>query len=310
MSAPRVVCACTGGHGSERWAEDLAAALPEAEVAAWAPGRPPADYAVVWMPPKDFFAAQPRLRAVFNAAAGVDGALAAGVPPGVPLIRLEDAGMGAQMAEYVTWAALSHLREFDVYAAQARAGLWRPRPPRRPADFPVGILGLGVLGRRVAEALRGFGFPLRAWTRSPRGDSAFPVFCGEEGLMPFLAGTRILVCMLPLTDDTRGVIRRDTLAALLPDALCINVARGAHVVEEDLLAALGGGRLAGAVLDVCAEEPLPPGHPFRTHPKIVLTPHVAAATLRGEAVAQIAAKMRAFMRGEAVSGTVDPACGY
>jgi glyoxylate/hydroxypyruvate reductase len=292
------------------WRDALRAALPEASVEIWSRDAPPCDYAVVWRPPQAFFDAQPRLRGIFNAGAGVDALIALRLPADVPLVRLEDAGMGEQMAEYVIHAVLRHFREFDVYDSQARERLWKPRAPRRKADFPIGILGFGVLGEHVARSLQGLGFPVHAWTRTPREAIDVDLFSGDTALDDFLAATRVLVCLLPLTAETRGIVDRRTLGLLRPDAYVINVARGAHVVESDLVEALDDGRLAGAALDVFGAEPLPPSSPLWDHPKITVTPHISAATLRDEAVEQIARKILAMERGEPITGIVEPRRGY
>ncbi len=288
----------------------MSAALPGASVEIWNRAAPPSDYAVVWRPPQELFDAQPRLKAIFNAGAGVDALLALRLPDGVPLVRLEDAGMADQMADYVVHAALRHLREFDAYEAQARERAWKPRPPRRKVDFPVGVLGFGVLGEHVARSLQTMGFPVHAWTRTEKYIIGLRVFAGEAGLADFLRATRILVCLLPLTPETRGIVNRRTLGLLRPEAYVINVARGGHVVESDLVDALKEGRIAGAALDVFAEEPLPSSHPLWNQPGITVTPHISAATLRDEAVEQIARKILAMERGEPPTGVVDPQRGY
>lgn len=299
------------------WLDDLAQALPDARLSVWrddaaADDVSPADYIVAWKPPAAMLAGQPRLKAIFNLGAGVDAILQLGdaLPPNVPLVRLDDAGMAVQMAEYVSHAVLRHFRRFDDYDAQNRAGIWQPLAPHRKQDFTVGILGLGVLGARIAASLAQFEFPLLGWSRSPKELAGMNCFAGNDGLDAFLRGTRVLVCALPLTADTAGLLGRDNLAKLQPDAYLINVARGAHVAEPDLLAAIKSGRIAGATLDVCRTEPLPPQHPFWQEPRITLTPHIAALTLRSESIRQIAGKIRALERGEPIAGIVDPSKGY
>jgi glyoxylate/hydroxypyruvate reductase A len=218
--------------------------------------------------------------------------------------------MGVQMAEYVCHALIRHFREFDGYERDMAEGRWSFRKPRQREDFPVGILGLGVLGQRVARAVAQFEFPVRGWSRTPRELEGVQCFAGAGQLDEFLAGTRVLVCLLPLTAETEGILNRRTLGRLLPDAYLINVARGGHLVEEDLLALLDSGQLAGATLDVFRSEPLPSEHPFWREPRLVLTPHTSARTLRDESIAQIARKIRALERGEPIAGVVDPARGY
>lgn len=294
----------------EPWVQGLQQALPEAEVLAWEPGQPAADYAVVWAPPQSFIDAQPKLQALFNIGAGVDALMRLDIPAGTRIVRLDDAGMSVQMAEYVCHALIRHFREFDVYEAEARAGRWVYRKPRERADFPVGILGLGVLGERVARAVAQFEFPVLGWSRSRKEIEGVRTFAGEARLGDFLVGTRVLVNLLPLTDATRGILNKTTLSALQPGGYLINIARGGHLVEDDLIPLLDSGKLAGATLDVFETEPLPAAHPFWQHPKISITPHGSARTLRRESIAQIAGKITALARGEAVAGVVDPERGY
>ena len=301
---------CCAGTKPEPWIAGLRAALPAAEVAVWEPGAPAADYAVVWAPPQAFLDEQPGLRAVFNIGAGVDALLKLRLPPTARVVRLDDAGMSVQMAEYVCHAVIRHYREFDGYEADVRQGRWSYRKPRSRADFAVGVMGLGVLGSRVAQALRVFEFPVNGWSRSPKALDGVRGFSGREGFNDFLAASRVLVNLLPLTPDTQDILNRDTLSRLQPGGYVINVARGAHLVDEDLLALLDEGHLAGATLDVFRTEPLPAGHPFWTHPGMTVTPHTSARTLRDESIAQIAGKIRALEQGEPIAGIVDPVRGY
>jgi len=301
---------CCTDTKAEPWLQGLQAALPQADISVWQPGAPVADYAVVWAPPQQFMDEQQGIQALFNIGAGVDGLLQRRLPPGVLVVRLDDAGMAVQMAEYVCHAVIRHFREFDQYEAGMRAGQWAYRKPRLRQDFPVGVMGLGVLGERVAQALAQFEFPVNGWSRSPKAMGGIRAFSGQDGFHDFLAASRVLVNLLPLTPDTQDILNRDTLSRLQPGGYLINVARGAHLVDDDLLALLDSGHLAGATLDVFRTEPLPAGHPFWTHPRIVATPHTSARTLRDESIAQIARKMLALQRGEAVAGVVDPGRGY
>ncbi len=292
------------------WVPGLQAALPGASVQLWEPGAPPADYAVVWKPPQQLLDEQTQLKALFNTGAGVDALMNLRLPVGVPLIRLDDAGMSVQMAEYVCHAIIRYFREFEGYAVDMGHGQWSFRKPRSRLDFPVGILGLGVLGERVAKAVAQFDFPVNGWSQSPKSIAGVQSFHGAAQLGSFLAASRFLVCLLPLTPDTENLLNADRLAQLRPGGYVINVARGAHVVDADLIAALDRGHLAGATLDVFRVEPLPSEHPFWVHPKITLTPHTSARTLRSESIAQIAFKIGALVRGDAVAGCVDPVRGY
>ncbi len=304
---------CSCDDDASVWVPALQAALPGSEVLAWQPGAPDAEYAVVWKPPQAMLDAQgPNLKAIFNTGAGVDALLTLRLPSGVPLIRLDDAGMAVQMAEYVCQAVIRAFREFDAIERDMRAGRWRLRKPRQRADFAVGVLGMGVLGERVARALAAFEFPVNGWSRAPRdfGPVGVHGFHGAGQLPAFLAASRVLVCLLPLTPETENILNAQTLRQLPVGSHVINVARGAHVVDEDLMALLDSGHLAGATLDVFRVEPLPPEHAFWRHPAITLTPHTSARTLRADSVAQIADKIAALERGEPVAGVVDAARGY
>lgn len=301
---------CDPSTEPEPWLEALRRHLPGAQVDAWVEGAAPADYGVAWAPPQAFIDQQTRLKALFNVGAGVDKLMQLRLPGRLPVVRLDDAGMGAQMAEYVCHAVIRHYREFAAYETQAARGAWTRRPARPRTDFTVGVLGLGVLGARVAQALRSFDFPVQGWSRSARTVDGVRCFAGAAQMIDFLAHSRVLVCLLPLTADTRDILGQAHLMQLPRGAYLVNVARGEHVVDDDLLALLDAGQLAGATLDVFRTEPLPPEHAFWRHPKITVTPHISAQTLREESIAQIAGKVRAFERGEAVAGMVDLQRGY
>jgi glyoxylate/hydroxypyruvate reductase A len=232
------------------------------------------------------------------------------IPAGVPLVRLEDAGMGRQMEEYVAWAVLRYFRRLDDYAAQQARAEWKVHAPRRHAEFPVGVMGLGVLGTKLATRLRSLGFPVLGWSASARTLEGVRTFAGRGELQAFLRAAHALVCMLPLTPDTTGLLNRGTLGELPHGAYLVNVARGGLLVDDDLIALLDSGHLAGATLDVFHQEPLPATHRFWSHPRVFLTPHASALTLVEDSVAQVAGKIRALEQGRAVTGVVDPARGY
>lgn len=299
------------------WIEGFAEVLPQAQCLTWeeSPGQH-VDYAVVWRPPLDMLRGRTDLKAVFNLGAGVDGILQLrdeapdALPAGVPIVRLDDAGMAAQMAEYVSAAVLRYFRRLDDFADQQQAGTWKFLKPNRRADFHVGVMGVGTLGAYIARALASFGFPVRGWARSPKQVEGVACFAGDAGQGPFLDGLRVLVNVLPLTPETENIIDASLLARLGKGAFVINVARGPHVVEEDLLAAVQSGHIGGATLDVFRTEPLPAGHPFWTEPRITLTPHIAALTLREDSIAQIATKIRALEAGQSIAGVVDLQRGY
>ncbi|MBY4896713.1 glyoxylate/hydroxypyruvate reductase A [Cupriavidus sp. AU9028] len=299
------------------WIEGFAEALPEAECVTWEQSQgQPVDYAVVWRPPVEMLRGRTDLKAVFNLGAGVDGILQLrdadpeALPASVPIVRLDDAGMGAQMVEYVTHAVLRYFRRMDEFAAQQRAGTWKFLKPNRRADFTIGVMGIGTLGAQIARALASFGFPVRGWSRSARSVEGVECHAGEQGQAAFLDGLRVLVNVLPLTPETENIIDGGLLARLAKGAYLINVARGPHVVDEDLLAAVQQGQIAGATLDVFRKEPLPADHPFWQEPRITITPHIAALTLREDSIAQIADKIRALQAGRPIAGVVDLQRGY
>lgn len=305
----RITVCCTDTKTAP-WIAALREHVPGAEVSDWAPGAPLADYGVVWAPPQQFLDEQAGLKALFNIGAGVDALLKLRLPPDTLVVRLDDAGMSVQMAEFVCHALIRHFRELDAYERDAREAKWGFRRPRLRSDFPAGVMGLGVLGTRVAQAVAAFEFPVLGWSRSPKEIPGVRCFAGAAQFDAFLASTRVLVNLLPLTPETENVLNRDTLGRLQPGGYLINVARGAHLVDADLLALLDEGHLAGAALDVFRTEPLPADHPFWRHPKITVTPHTSARTLREESVAQIARKILALRRGEPIAGVVDPSRGY
>jgi glyoxylate/hydroxypyruvate reductase A len=307
---PRVVFYAPNAKPDE-WIVGLAQGLPAADVRPWSETESfAADYAVVWLPSDAFYASQPRLKAIFNLGAGVDGVLRSrALPADVPLVRLEDAGMAPLMADYVLQSAMRHARGLDQMDVERRARRWVARRTADLGDFPVGVMGAGALGRPVAALLAARGFPVTLWSRHARTIDGLRCY-GADELDAFLAATRILVCLLPLTPDTDNLIDRALLQKLRPKAYVINVGRGAHVVDADLLAAIAAGEVAGATLDVFREEPLPAAHPFWDEPRIAITPHCSALTQRSATLTQITAKIARLERGEPITGIVDRSRGY
>lgn len=299
------------GRDVDAWRAAVASALPEAEIAVWpvAPADP--DYVLVWRPPAELFARVRPAKAIFNLGAGVDALLAVPtLPSGVPVIRLADAGMAEQMAEYVTLAVLRAYREMDAYAAQQRDARWQPRPRFAKREFGIGLMGFGVLGQAIAAALAPFGFPLASWSRTRKSVGGVTSLAGSGELSTFLTQTKVLVCTLPSTPATTGILDRGTLSQLPQGAHVVNIARGDLVVDADLIALLDSGYLAGATLDVFGTEPLPVDHAFWHHPRVAVTPHVSAVTLIRESVAQVAAGIRRIEKGEPAAGVVDRQRGY
>jgi glyoxylate/hydroxypyruvate reductase A len=297
-----------------RWCEALRAALEGTAGLEVRPYDTPgfiAQAAVAWKPPVDFFQRQPALESLFCAGAGVDQLLThPALPQALPIYRLEDAGMAAQMVAYCTHELVRIHYRYDAYERQQRERRWEELPLNPLAQCEVGIFGLGVLGTAVAQAIRDLGFPVRGYARSRRLIEGVRCFDDRDGLGEFLAGCRVLILMAPLTDTTRGLFDAQRFAQLPTGAWLINVARGGLVIEDDLLDALDSGQLAGASLDVFAQEPLPMAHRFWDHPKVRITPHISAITVVEVSAAQVAVKLRELMSGRTPSGRVDPTRGY
>jgi len=316
-----VVSHCEAGSGLA-WQRSLAQHLPQAQIgldrgspdgATSAEPRLTSDaaLAVVWKPPGDFFARHPDLRALFSCGAGVDHLLAhPGLPASLPIYRLEDAGMGAYMADYCLHALMRVLSREDAYAAQQVQQHWQEQHWLTRAELPVGIVGMGVLGVQVARALTAQGFTVRGFARTPRTVQGIEVMAGPADWPRFLAATRALILLAPHTRATENLIDAPALAALQPGAWLINVARGALVVDDALIAALDSGQLAGAMLDVFRQEPLPAGHPFWHHPRIRITPHISGPTQVAQSARQVADKMKLLAQGAVPSGRVNPDTGY
>lgn len=300
------------------WLDGLSRLLPGTQLRMWQEGDDaPADYIVVRKPPTEMLQPRDGLKAIFNIGAGVDALISAlsrtGLVPtqhGVMIVRLDYEAMAHQMTEYVTHAVVHHFRGFDEYARQQARACWNTLHGRRKEEFHVGILGLGTLGTHTGKALAATGFPVRGWSRSRKQVDGVPSYAGATEFDGFLDGLSVLVNMLPLTPATENILDRNVFAKLPRGAYVVNVGRGAHLVEEDLLAAVQGGHIAGARLDVCRTEPLPADHPFWSDPRISVTPHIASSIVLEESVKEIAEKIRALEMGQSVSGVVDWAFGY
>lgn len=274
---------------------------------------PRARYGVAWAPPERFFEAQPDLHAVFSVAAGVDHLLRVpSLPATLPVYRLEDAGMAAQMVRYCRHEVEHVLLHRPRYEAQQRVADWHQHPVREPGELSVGVFGHGVLGQRVAAALHDEGYRVRAYGRGrrPQAEAAYPVHAGPGEWEGFLDGLDVLILLAPLTPLTRGIIDAAALAHLAPQAWLVNVGRGALIDEPAVIGALRAGRLGGASLDVFAQEPLPTDHPFWSDPRVRITPHVSAVTRIGPSARQIAARILALEKGGDAGRAVDRTAGY
>jgi glyoxylate/hydroxypyruvate reductase A len=270
------------------------------------------DYTLSFRPPPGLLKTLPNLKTIFSLGAGVDAFLAdPDFPKAVPLVRFVDPQLSGEMAQYVVMhTLLQHRRQREFDAAQAQAK-WAQRVlPRKTADTRVGILGLGEIGTVAGERLRDLGFPVHGWSRTRKTVDGIKSYAGESEFAAFLGDSDFLICLLPLTKETRGILNAKTFAMLPQGAYVINVARGGHLVESDLIAALDSGHLWGATLDVFETEPLPETSPLWRHPKIIATPHIAAISDPGVTAAYVLDGIAGAERGERHENTVDVSRGY
>jgi glyoxylate/hydroxypyruvate reductase A len=295
------------------WLEQMQSLLPEIECRLLSDPGDPADIeiAVVWKPPTGALKRFPNLRAIVSIGAGIDHVLVdPELPRHVPIIRTTGEDLKIRMREYVTLHVLRlHRRLPEIEAAQERREwLQLVNPPAYQRR--VGLMGLGDLGADCARALNALGFDVAGWSRRPKSIDGIESFAGQDGLAAFLKRTEILVCLLPLTPTTEGVMNAGLFEKLPKGASIINAARGGHLVDDDLLAALDSGKISAATLDVFHTEPLPSDHPFWSHPKVLVTPHVASLIDPVAGGKAIAANVRKFLAGESVPDLVDLEQGY
>jgi glyoxylate/hydroxypyruvate reductase A len=296
-----------------RWRPLLARLMPGHEIRYWPEigDRAEVDYALVWNPEPGLLASLPNLKLIVGLGAGIDHILRdPSVPAGVPIVRLVDPYMTDAMSEYITLQVLRLHRQDLDYLAQQHAVVWEEREQKNAAERPVGILGFGTLGQDAGGKLKALGFDVAGWSRAPKDVPGFVTYTGSTGFDALLARSEILVCLLPLTAETRGILNAAAFARMPRGAGIVNAGRGGHLVEEHLIPALDSGQLSGAVLDVFRAEPLPPEHPFWRHPRIIVTPHIAAETHPPTAAAIIGDAIRCFEAGLPVANLVDPARGY
>jgi glyoxylate/hydroxypyruvate reductase A len=313
-----VVNAISDNWTPERWRDRFAARMPGRTVALWPhetvdPAK--VRYVAAWKPPQGLLATFPKLEVVFNLGAGVDAILADTTIPDVPLVRVATGDLTNRMSEYVLLHVLMvHRRQRELDEAQRRAE-WDPRDQWAAKDLRVGVMGLGVIGADAATKLRMLGFDVAGWSRSPKTIDGIRCFAGEDELPAFLARTDVLVVLLPLTPETRGILDRDLFAQLARDGriggpVLINAGRGGLQVEADILAALDDGTLHAATLDVFEVEPLPGDHPFWRHPKVTVTPHNAADSDAQAITDYVAEQIAAHEAGRPLQNVVDRMTGY
>lgn len=298
-------------RGAE-WARLIAAKAPDIGFRIWPDVGNPEDirYLSVWVPPEGIFDTLPNLEVLFSIGAGVDQFDLSQVPADLPVVRMVEPGLVAGMVDYIAMAVLALHRDLVPYVAQQKQKVWKGRSVMLAAQRRVGILGLGMLGEASAAALTGLGFPVAGWSRSRRRIEGVTCYAGEEEMDAFLAQSDILVCLLPLTDATRGILNAELFARLPRGAMLVSAGRGGHLDQEALIAALDEGQLSAAILDVTSPEPLPAEHPLWTHPGVLITPHIASKPQAETAVDALLENIQRHSAGEPLIGVVDRSRGY
>jgi len=267
--------------------------------------------AIVWKHPEGSLAKYPNLKCIASFGAGVDFIFEdTSRPKNVDITRVIDLALAADMSEYVVGAIFGYLKNMDLYRQYQHQSSWDPKSYTRISDHTVGIMGAGTLGMTLAKSLISMGFKVVGWSRHPKEGKGLKIYNGASGKTNFLNQTTILVCLLPLTDATKGILNKETLSLLPAGAYLINVARGGHLVEDDLIPLIDSGRLSGACLDVFQQEPLPKEHPFWAHSKIKITPHVASVSDPASVVPQLVENYKRILRKEPLIHLVDPQKGY
>ena len=296
----------------ERWAELFSVMAPDIEFQVWPGTADPRKvrYLAVWEPPARISETFPNIEILFSIAAGVDKIDFSTLPAGLPVVRMIEPGLIAGMVEYVLWAVLGLHRDAPTYRRFQNERLWKPLPLTPAGARRIGVLGLGELGRAVLKQLRGLGFQTFGWSRSLHAIEGTMCFNGRDALPAFLAHCDILVCLLPLTNETKGLIDKDFLACLPRGAALVHVGRGQQLVQEDLVSALDSGQLSEAIVDVTEPEPLPASDPLWGHPRVTLTPHIASMTQPDSAIGVVLENIRRFRAGEPMTGLIDKARGY
>lgn len=294
------------------WGGLLAELAPEASFRQWPEvgDAREVEYLVAWQPPEDIMQQFPNLKVLFSVGAGADQFDYSRLPADLPVVRMIEPGLTSGMVEYVTFAVLGLHRDMPRYLQQQRAGVWQAHPVQTAAKRRIGVMGLGTLGEAVLKPLVAMGFDCGGWSRTPRDLPGVTCWAGDDQLDAFLARSDILICLLPLTERTEGMLNADLFGKLPAGAALVQAGRGAQLNHQQLLDALDAGQLSAAVLDVTAPEPLPAEHSFWHHPQIWLTPHIASQTQPESAVVALLANIRRHQRGEPMVGVVDRQQGY
>ena len=296
----------------EQWKRLFAEHAPDIEWRAWPDIGDPKDirYLAAWQAPDDLETLLPNLQVLFALSAGVDQLDLDRLPTTLPVVRLLDPGITRGMCEYASFAVLSLHRDMLRYRQQQMARCWQAHLLQPAANRRVGVMGLGTQAQQILATLQPFGFALLGWARSEHRIAGVDCFAGDEQLPAFLGQCDIVLCVLPLTEQTKGILNRQLFQHLPKGAALVNMGRGGHLIEEDLLEALASGQLSAAVLDVLEQEPAAPDHPFWHHPQILLTPHIAAMTQPESAFSVLLENIRRHQRGESMLGQVDRKRSY
>ncbi|GAB3202448.1 glyoxylate/hydroxypyruvate reductase A [Pontibacter aydingkolensis] len=301
------------GRDVSPWIDAIQSERPDLEVRVYPDTAPKEDitFAISWNHPLGVFKEFPNLKCIASMGAGVDHILKdPELPENVVITRVTDEHLTNDMATFTTAVVLNYMRGLSAYKAAENESHWQPKPYLRQRDFTVGVMGMGVLGAEAAMQLKKLGFSVQGWAKSHKNIEAIPVYAGADELDYFLATSHVLICLLPLTPETANILNKTTFEKLPEGAYVINVARGEHLVEEDLLEMLDKGQLAGASLDVFRTEPLPKEHPFWEHPKIDVTPHIASVTNPASAAKQILQNYDRLTMGEPLINIVSRTKGY
>ncbi|MEO8640336.1 glyoxylate/hydroxypyruvate reductase A [Pseudomonas sp.] len=296
----------------EHWKRLFAEHAPDIEWRAWPDIGDPKDirYLAAWQAPDELETVLPNLEVLFALSAGVDQLDLVRLPTTLPVVRLLDPSITRGMCEYASFAVLSLHRDMLCYRQQQMARCWQAHLLQPAAKRRVGVMGLGAQAQQILATLQTFGFDLSGWARSEHCIAGVDCFAGVEQLPAFLGQCDIVLCVLPLTEQTKGILNRQLFQHLPKGAALVNMGRGGHLIEEDLLEALASGQLSAAVLDVLEQEPAAPDHPFWRHPQILLTPHIAAMTQPESAFSVLLENIRRHQRGESMLGQVDRERNY
>lgn len=300
---------------ADQWRDNLKRELPDLNFYVWPEDqdvdKSSIDYVLVWKPANGVIKQFPNLKAILSLGAGIDGITCdPELPEDKPIVRLVDNSLSQGMTQFAVYWAIHFHRDLDKYLNFEKQKNWTQLPQVDAAHRRVGILGLGELGQAVGKALVDLQFDVAGWARSPKSIDGITSYHGQQGLSDFLKETEILICLLPLTSETEGILNADLFAQLPKGAVLINLARGRHLVEDDLVAALASDQISAAVLDVFHTEPLPASHPFWEHPKITVTPHIAALTFPHSGARYVADNIRRIERGETPLNLIDLKKGY